>query len=157
MGLKQRLRDDLTAAIKGRDELTKSTIRMALTAITSAEVAGDTARELDEPEVLKVLAREAKKRAESAEAFDGAGRPELAAKERAEGEVLAGYLPMQLTDAEIDEIAQRAVAQVTADTGEQPGPRQMGQVMKLANAEAAGRAEGGRVAAAVKAKLLGQA
>jgi hypothetical protein len=155
MGLKQRLRDDLTAAIKGRDELTKSTIRMALSAITSAEVAGDTARELDEPEVVKVLTREAKKRAEAAEAFDGAGRPELAAKERAEGEVLAGYLPAQLDDAEIDAIAQRAVEQVAADTGAQPGPRQMGQVMKLANAEAAGRAEGGRVAAAVKARLLG--
>jgi uncharacterized protein YqeY len=155
MGLKQRLRDDLTAAIKGRDELTKSTIRMALSAITSAEVAGDIARELDEPEVLKVLTREAKKRAEAAEAFDGAGRPELAAKERAEGEVLAGYLPTQLTDAEIDAIAQKAVEQVAAGTGERPGPRQMGQVMKLANAEAAGRAEGGRVAAAVKARLLG--
>ena len=155
MGLKQRLRDDLTAAIKGRDELTKSTIRMVLTAITAAEVAGDTARELDEPEVLKVLTKEAKKREESATVFEQNGRPELAAKERAEGEVLAGYLPKQLTDTEIDEIAQRAVEQVTAATGTEPGPRQMGQVMKLANAEAAGRAEGGRVAAAVKAKLLG--
>lgn len=155
MGLKQRLRDDLTAAIKARDELTKSTIRMALSAITAAEVAGDTARELDEPEVLKVLGKEAKKREESATVFEQNGRAELAAKERAEGEVLARYLPTQLTDAEIDDIAQRAMERVAADTGAQPGPKQMGQVMKLANAEAAGRAEGGRVAAAVKAKLLG--
>jgi len=155
MGLKQRLRDDLTAAIKTRDELTKSTIRMALSAITAAEVAGDTARELDEPEVLKVLGKEAKKREESATVFEQNGRAELAAKERAEGEVLARYLPTQLTDAEIDDIAQRAMERVAADTGAQPGPKQMGQVMKLANAEAAGRAEGGRVAAAVKAKLLG--
>ncbi len=155
MGLKQRLRDDLTVAIKGRDELTKSTIRMALTAITAAEVSGDVARELDEPEVLKVLAREAKKRVEAGEAFEAAGRAELAAKERAEGEVLARYLPTQLTDDEVAAIAERAVTRVAADTGATPGPRQMGQVMKLANAEAAGRAEGSRVAAAVKARLLG--
>ena len=155
MGLKQRLRDDLTAAIKERDELTKATIRMALSAITAAEVAGDTARELDEPEVLRVLTKEAKKREESATVFEENGRTELAAKERAEGEVLARYLPTQLTDAEIDDIARRAVEHVAADTGAQPGPKQMGLVMKLANAEAAGRAEGGRVAAAVKARLLG--
>lgn len=154
MGLKQRLRDDLTAAIKGRDELTKSTIRMALTAITAAEVSGDVARELDEPEVLKVLAREAKKRVEAGEAFEAAGRAELAAKERAEGQVLARYLPTQLTDDEVAAIAERAVAKVAEDTGDNPGPREMGQVMKLANAEAAGRAEGARVAAAVKARLL---
>ncbi|MDQ2709464.1 MAG: GatB/YqeY domain-containing protein, partial [Actinomycetota bacterium] len=108
MGLKQQLRDDLTAAIKGRDELTKATLRMALSAITSAEVAGDTARELDEPEVLTVLAREAKKRVEAGEAFDAAGRGELAARERAEGEVLARYLPTPLDDDEVAAIAERA-------------------------------------------------
>jgi hypothetical protein len=155
MGLKAQLRDDLTAAIKGRDELTKSTLRMTLSAITSAEVAGSTARELDEPEVLKVLMREAKKRAESAEAFDAAGRAELAGKERAEAEVLARYLPAQLTDGEINALADQAIAQVTAETGAEPGPRQMGQVMKAATAAAAGRAEGSRVAAAVKSRLLG--
>jgi uncharacterized protein YqeY len=155
MGLKARLRDDLTTAIKSRDELTKSTLRMALSAITAAEVAGDTARELGDDEVLKVLAKEAKKRAESAEAFDGAGRAELAGKERAEAEVLARYLPTQLTDAEVDALAERAVARVAADTGATPGPRQMGQVMKIATAEADGRAEGSRIAAAVKARLVG--
>jgi hypothetical protein len=156
MGLKQRLRDDLTTAIKGRDELTKSTLRMALTAITAAEVAGTEARELDDAEVLKVLTKEAKKREESATVFEQNDRTELAAKERAEGEVLARYLPKQLSDEELSTIAQQAVDRVAADTGEQPGPRQMGQVMKLANAEAAGRADGGRVAAAVKVLLLGK-
>ena len=154
MGVKAQLREDLTAAIKGRDELTKSTLRMALTAITSAEVAGDTARELADPEVLKVLTKEAKKRAEAAEAFDAAGRAELADKERAEAGVLARYLPAQLSDAEVDAIADQAVATVAADIGATPGPRQMGQVMKVASAEVAGRAEGSRVAAAVKSRLL---
>lgn len=155
MGLKAQLRDDLTTAIKSRDELTKSTLRMALSAITSAEVAGDIARELDEAEVMKVLTKEAKKRAESAEAFDQAGRGELASKERAEAEVLARYLPSQLSDAEVDALAEQAVASVAAETGSAPGPRQMGQVMKAATAAADGRAEGSRIAAAVKARLLG--
>ncbi|MBN9111883.1 MAG: GatB/YqeY domain-containing protein [Pseudonocardia sp.] len=151
--LKQRLRDDLTAAMKARDELVKGTLRMTLTAIGNAEVAGTEARELSDDEVLKVIAKEAKKRAESAEAFSAAGRTELAAQEIAEGEVLAGYLPTQLTDDELAAIAATAVAEVEADLGEKPGQRQMGQVMKKANAAAAGRADGGRVAAAVKALL----
>lgn len=151
--LKQRLRDDLTAAMKARDELVKSTLRMTLTAIGTAEVAGTTARELSDDEVLKVIAKEAKKRAESAEAFAGAGRTELAAQEIAEGEILAGYLPTQLTDDELAAIARTAVDETTAELGEAPGQRQMGQVMKKANAAAAGRADGGRVAAAVKTLL----
>ncbi|RTL64446.1 MAG: GatB/YqeY domain-containing protein [Pseudonocardiaceae bacterium] len=151
--LKQRLRDDLTAAMKARDELVKGTLRMTLTAIGNAEVAGTEARELSDDEVLKVIAKEAKKRAESAEAFSAAGRTELAAQEIAEGEVLAGYLPTQLTDDELAAIAATAVAEVEAELGEKPGQRQMGQVMKKANAAAAGRADGGRVAAAVKALL----
>jgi uncharacterized protein YqeY len=151
--LKAQLRSDLTAAMKARDELVKATLRMTLTAIGNAEVAGTVARELDDAEVLKVIAKEAKKRAESAEAFAAAGRDELATQERAEGEVLARYLPTQLTDDELAAIARTAVEDTAADLGEQPGPRQMGQVMKRANAAAAGRADGGRVAAAVK-KLL---
>ena len=152
--LKEQLRHDLTAAMKARDELVKSTLRMTLTAIGNAEVAGTQARQLDEAEVLKVIAKEAKKRAESAEAFDAAGRGELAAQERAEGEVLARYLPTQLSDDELATIARTAVEETAAELGQQPGPRQMGQVMKRANAAAAGRADGGRVAAAVKALLL---
>ncbi|MHA6792180.1 GatB/YqeY domain-containing protein [Pseudonocardia bannensis] len=151
--LKDRLRADLTAAMKARDELVKGTLRMTLTAIGNAEVAGTEARELDDAEVLKVITKEAKKRAESAEAFAAAGREELAAQERAEGEVLARYLPAQLSDGELAELARQAVTDVAAETGEQPGPRQMGQVMKRANAAVAGRADGGRVAAAVKALL----
>jgi len=153
--MKERLRADLTTAMKARDELVRSTLRMTLTAIGNAEVAGTQARELDDAEVLKVINKEAKKRAESAEAFTAAGREELAARERAEGDVLAGYLPEQLTDDELAGIARDAVDAHAAETGEQPGPRQMGQVMKRANAVVAGRADGGRVAAAVKALLPG--
>ncbi len=153
--LKERLRSDLTAAMKSRDELVKATLRMTLTAIGNAEVAGDEARELGDDEVLAIIRREAKKRAESAEAFAGAGRDELAAQERAEGEVLARYLPAQLSDDELTEIARAAVEQTTAELGERPGPRQMGQVMKNASAAAAGRADGRRLAAAVKALLTG--
>lgn len=151
--LKERLREDLTAAMKARDEIVKATLRMTLTAIGNAEVAGDEARTLAEDEVLQVIAKEAKKRAESAEAFAAAGRDELAARERAEGEVLASYLPTQLADDELAAIARTAVAETTAELGEQPGPRQMGQVMKRATAAAAGRADGRRLAAAVKSLL----
>ncbi len=154
--LKAQLRADLTAAMKARDELVKGTLRMTLTAVGNAEVAGTQARELSDDEVLKVIAKEAKKRAESAEAFAAAGREELAAQERAEGEVLARYLPTQLTDDELAAIARSAVDETAAELGEQPGPRQMGQVMKRANTAAAGRADGGRVAAAVKALLSPQ-
>ena len=153
--LKERLRSDLTAAMKSRDELVKATLRMTLTAIGNAEVAGDEARELSDDEVLAIIRKEAKKRAESAEAFAGAGRDELAAQERAEGEVLARYLPTQLSDDELTEIARAAVEQTEAELGERPGPRQMGQVMKNASAAAAGRADGRRLAAAVKALLTG--
>lgn len=151
--LKEKLRADLTAAMKARDELVKATLRMTLTAVGTAEVAGEAARELTDDEVLTVIAKEAKKRAESAEAFTAAGRTELAAKERAEGEVLARYLPTQLTDDELAAIARTAVEETAAELGEQPGPRQMGLVMKKASAAVAKRADGGRVAAAVKALL----
>ncbi len=153
--LKERLRSDLTAAMKSRDELVKATLRMTLTAIGTAEVAGVEARQLSDDEVLAIIAKEAKKRAESAEAFAGAGRDELAAQERAEGEVLARYLPAQLSDDELTEIARAAVEQTAAELGDQPGPRQMGQVMRNATAKAAGRADGRRLAAAVKALLAG--
>jgi uncharacterized protein len=151
--LKEQLRSDLTAAMKARDELVKSTLRMTLTAIGNAEVAGAEARELSDDEVLAVIRKEAKKRAESAEAFSGAGREELAAQERAEGEVLARYLPAQLSDDELADIARAAVEQTEAELGERPGPRQMGQVMRNATAAAAGRADGRRLSAAVKALL----
>jgi uncharacterized protein YqeY len=151
--LKERLRSDLTAAMKSRDELVKATLRMTLTAIGTAEVAGKEARELGDDEVLAIIRKEAKKRAESAEAFAGAGREELAAQERAEGEILARYLPAELSDDELAGIARAAVEQAAAELGDRPGPRQMGQVMRHATAAADGRADGKRVAAAVRSLL----
>lgn len=146
--LKARLRSDLTTSMKERDELRSATIRMALTAITNEEVAGAVARELSDDEVVTVLGREAKKRREAAEAFAGAGRAEQAERERAEGRVLAGYLPAPLTDEELADL----VAAAVAETGAQ-GPRAMGSVMKVLTPQIAGRADGSRVAAAVKAAL----
>ena len=146
--LKDRLRDDLTEAIRSRDELRSATIRLALTAITNEEVAGKTARELSDDEVVTVLTREAKKRREAAEAYDDAGRADRAERERAEGEVLAAYLPAQLSDDELAALVRDAVAETGAE-----GPRAMGQVMKVLGPRTAGRAEGGRVAAAVRSAL----
>lgn len=146
--LKQRLRTDLTAAMKARDEIKTRTIRMALTEIAKEEVAGDTARELDDAEVQKLLAREAKRRREAAQAFAGAGRDDQAAAERAEGEVLAGYLPAQLTDDELTAIVAAGIAELSAS-----GPGAMGQVMKAVTPKVAGRAEGAKVAAEVRRQL----
>ncbi|MER7849289.1 GatB/YqeY domain-containing protein [Kitasatospora sp. NPDC096077] len=146
--LKEQLHEDLTAAIKDRDELRSSTIRLTLSAVTSEEVAGQQKRELSDAEVLKVITREAKKRREAAEAFDQAGRVDQAARERAEGELLAGYLPKQLSDEELTAIVAAAVAESGAS-----GPQGMGAVMKLVKPKVDGLADGGRVAAAVKAAL----
>ncbi|MFI7274295.1 GatB/YqeY domain-containing protein [Streptomyces sp. NPDC049879] len=151
--LKSRLQNDLTAAIKQRDELRSATLRMTLTAITNEEVAGKQARQLSDDEVQKVIAREAKKRREAAEAFALGDRQAQAERERAEGEVLAGYLPAQLGDEELDGLVADAVAEARAGGAE--GPRAMGAVMKIVNPKVAGRAEGGRVAAAVKRALAG--
>src|SRR3954470_18245045 len=148
MSLKERLRGDLTAAMKARDELRAATLRMALTAVTTEEVAGKQARVLSDDEVLLVLTREAKKRREAAEAFDGAGRAELASRARAEGEVLAEYLPAQLTDDELAELVRAAIAETGADN-----PKAMGQVMRVLQPQVTGRAEGGRVAAEVRRQL----
>ncbi len=151
--LKARLQADLAAAIKNRETTRMASLRMALTAITNEEVSGDTARELTDAEVQRVLTREVKKRKEAAEAFAGAGRTEQAQAERDESAVLAEYLPAQLGDEELESLVAAAVAEVMEQLGEAPGQRQMGQVMKAANAKVAGRAEGGRVAAAVRARL----
>ncbi|MFF0293061.1 GatB/YqeY domain-containing protein [Kitasatospora sp. NPDC004615] len=148
--LKEQLHEDLTAAIKARDELRSSTLRLTLASVTSAEVAGKQKRELSDAEVLQVIGKEAKKRREAAEAFEGAGRTEQAARERAEGELLDAYLPKQLTDEELAGIVAAAVAESGAS-----GPQGMGAVMKLVRPQVEGKAEGGRVAAAVKAALAG--
>ncbi|GLW58322.1 hypothetical protein Kpho01_63330 [Kitasatospora phosalacinea] len=148
--LKGQLQDDLTAAIKARDELRSSTLRLTLAAVTSAEVAGKEKKELSDAEVLQVIGKEAKKRREAADAFEGAGRVDQAARERAEGEVLAGFLPKQLSDEELAAIVAAAVAESGAS-----GPQGMGAVMKLVRPQVEGKADGGRVAAAVKAALAG--
>ncbi|HEY1627096.1 MAG TPA: GatB/YqeY domain-containing protein [Streptosporangiaceae bacterium] len=146
--LKERLRADLNDAMRARDQVRMRTLRMALTSITNEEVAGDTARELSDDEVLRVLTREAKKRREAAEAFGAAGRTGQAAAERAEGDVLAGYLPAQLGDEELTALVTAAVAQTGA-----AGPAGIGQVMKVVTPQVAGRADGARVGAEVRRQL----
>lgn len=148
MGLKERLREDLTEAIRSRDEITSGTIRMVLTAITNEEVSGKSARELTEAEIITVLSREAKKRREAAEAFDAGARPEKATLERAEGDVIAKYLPAQLSDAELAHLIKDAIVETGAS-----GPAGMGLVMKALSPKIAGRADGATVSAAVKAAL----
>lgn len=148
--LKDRLRSDLTDAIRGRDEVATATLRMALAAITTEEVAGSDARELSDDEVLKVLARESKKRREAAEAFGSAGREELAERERAEGGVLERYLPAQLDDAAVSELVAAAIAETGAT-----GMQQMGAVMRVAQQKAAGQADGKRLSTEVRRQLAG--
>lgn len=146
--LKDRLNEDMRAAMKARDATTTATLRMALAAVRSAEVSGTQARELSEDEVLGVVAKEARKRREAAEAYEQAGRTELAEKERAEQQVLARYLPEPLSDEELSELVAEALAQ-----GGFSGMRAMGPAMKAVQAVVSGRAEGARVAAEVKRQL----
>ena len=150
MSLKEKLRADLTTAMKSRDELTASTLRMVLTAITNEEVAGKSARVLSDDDVLKVLTREAKKRREAHEAYVQAGRTELADREQAEQGVIDAYLPEQLSAAEIAELVRAAITETGA-----AGPQAMGQVMKALQPKVTGRADGGAVAAEVKRQLAG--
>ena len=148
--LKDRLRSDLTVAMKARDEVRTRTLRMALTAVSKEEVAGKSARELSDDEVLGVLTREAKRRREAADAFAAAGRAEQAAAELAEGAVLADYLPAQLGDEELAALVSAAIAGTGAS-----GMGAMGTVMKAVTPQVAGRAEGARVAAEVRRQLQG--
>ena len=148
--LKERLRADLNAAMRARDQVRMRTLRMALTSITNEEVAGASARDLTDDEVLKVLTREARKRREAAEAFSAAGRADQAAAERAEGEILADYLPAQLSDDELAALVDAAIAETGAS-----GMAGMGQVMKTVTPRIAGRADGARVAAEVRRRLSG--
>ena len=148
--LKDRLRTDLTAAIRGRDKVRSGTIRMVIAAISEAEVAGAEAIQLSDQQVLDVVIREAKKRREAEEAFLGAGRAELAAKERAEAEVLADYLPQPLSAEEVAEIVRSAVDQTGA---KERGLKGMGAVMGVVTPQTRGRADGGAVAAEVRRQL----
>jgi uncharacterized protein YqeY len=146
--LKDRLRADLTAAIKAQDELARATLRMVLTALGNEEVAGASARQLSDDEELKVVAREAKKRREAAEAFTTGGAADRAQRELDEERVINAYLPAQLSDDELTALVAEAVTETGAS-----GPQAMGQVMKAVGPKVAGRAAGGRVAAAVRAAL----
>lgn len=148
MALKEQLRTDLTAAMKSRDELRSSTLRMILTAITNAEVAGKQAKVLTDDDIIGVLSTEAKKRREAATAFAEGGRPEMAAKEAAEAEVITEYLPAQLSAAEIEGIVARAIAQTGAED-----VKAMGKVMGVVTPQVRGRADGGAVAAEVRRQL----
>ena len=148
--LKERLRADLNAAMRARDQVRMRTLRLALTSITNEEVAGTSARDLTDDEVVRVLTREARKRREAAEAFGAAGRSDQAAAERAEGEVLAGYLPAQLSDDELAALVDAAIAETGAS-----GLSGLGQVMKRVTPRIAGRADGARVAAEVRRRLSG--
>jgi len=148
MSIKETLQKDLSEAIRGRNEITSGTIRMVLTAITNEEVAGKEARVLSDDEVITVLSREAKKRREASEAFEAAGRADKAALEKSEGEVIARYLPAQLSEADIAAI----IAEAIASTGA-AGPADMGKVMGAVKPKIAGKADGGVVSALVKAAL----
>ena len=148
--LKDRLRTDLTAAMKARDELRSSTLRMVLTAVTNAEVAGKEARELSDDDIVGVLSSESKKRREAAMAFDEGGRVDMAAKERAEADVIADYLPEQLGPDEIAKVVSEAVEKLGVAGA---GPKAMGQVMGVVQPQVKGRADGAAVAAEVRRQL----
>jgi uncharacterized protein YqeY len=148
MGLKDSLQHDLTEAMRSRDELVTSTIRLCLSAITNEEVSGKEARVLNEAEVIQVLSREAKKRRESAQAFADANRPDRAERENAEGEVIARYLPTPLSETELASLIADAIKESGA-----AGPAGMGLVMKLLSPKIAGRADGAAVSSAVRAAL----
>ncbi len=150
MSLKEKLQSDLTAAMRARDEVKSSTIRMVLTAIKNEEVSGKEARDLTDAEIITVLSRESKKRREAAEAFEQAGAADRAAAEKAEGVVIAEYLPKQLSESEIKELIAAAIAETGA-----AGPAQMGLVMKSLQPKIAGKADGGLVSGLVKAALSG--
>lgn len=148
--IKGQLRTDLTAAMKARDKARASTLRMVMAAISEAEVAGDTAKELTDEEILTILTREAKKRREAATAFADGGRAEQAEKESAEAAVITEYLPAQLSESEISDLVSKAIAQVGA-AGE--GMKAMGKVMGVLTPQTKGRADGAAVAAEVRKQL----
>ena len=148
MGLKEKLQSDLTEAIRGRAEVKSGTIRMLLSAITNEEVSGKEARVLTDAEIITVLSREAKKRREAVDAYIAAKRTDLADKEKAESEVIAEYLPAQLSEDEI----KKMIADAIAETGAS-GPAGMGSVMKVLSPKIAGKADGGVVSGLVKAAL----
>lgn len=146
--LKDRLKSDLTAAMRARDDVRKGTLRMTLSAIGTAEVAGTSAKQLSDDEIITVLTREVKRRREAAEAFRSGGRADSAEREEAEAAIISEYLPAQLSSDELTQLVDQAVAEAGAES-----PRDMGKVMKILQPKVAGRAEGRVVADAVKTRL----
>ncbi|WP_134431663.1 GatB/YqeY domain-containing protein [Mycobacterium ulcerans] len=151
--LKFRLRSDLTKAMKSQDKLRTATLRMVLAAIQTEEVSGKQAKELTDDEVLKVLARESRKRGEAAEIYTQNGRGEMAANEHAEARIIDEYLPTPRTEAELADVVDTAIAQVAEQLGQRPHMKQMGMVMKVATEIAEGKADGARLSTAVKERL----
>lgn len=151
--LETQLHDDMVAAMKAHDKEKLTTLRMAIGALKNEKVAGKVARELSDADEQAVLRREVNKRKDSAEAYTAGNRPELAAKELAEAELIASYLPAQLSDADLDALVAAEIEAATQAAGEAPTMKQMGQIIKAVNARAAGRAEGGTIAAKVRAAL----
>ena len=150
MSLKEKLQSDLTESMRNRDEIRSSTLRMILTAIKNEEVSGKEARDLSDAELITVLSRESKKRREAAEAFEQAGAKDRADTERAEGVIIAEYLPKQLSEAEVKELIDSAIKETGASS-----PAQMGLVMKSLQPKIAGKADGALVSSLVKAALAG--
>lgn len=149
--MKDTLQRDLTAAMREGNDVAKSTLRMALAAVKAAEVAGDEAVELSDDAVIAVLQQEVKKRNEAAEVYDGAGRTDAAAKERAEAEVLARYLPPALSEAELAAVVAEEIA--TAAAAGQAGMKAMGVVVKAVRERVGSGADGAVIAQMVKAAL----
>lgn len=150
MSLQQQIADDLKTAMKARDRDRMSTLRMLVSALKNEAVTlgRGPQGELSDAEVQKVLATERKRREEAAASYAENGRDESAAKERAESELIAGYLPAQLPDAELDAVIDDVVAREGAS-----GMQDMGKVMKATMAEVGNRADGSRVSARVKDRL----
>ena len=148
MGLLEQIRADLTAAMRSKDKLVISTLRSVVAAVQEAEVAGASSTTLDDEQVQKVIAAQAKRRVEAAEAFDQGGRTEKAADERAELKILESYLPEQLDPDALTEIIERILT-----VGGFATMADMGQAMKAINAEVAGKAEGRLIAELVKSRL----
>lgn len=150
--LKQTIRADLKTAMKAKEKQRTSAIRALLAAIQAEEINGSR-HELEDADILKVIAREIKKRRESAEVYEENGRPELAEAELADVPFFEAYQPRQLDESELQALVKESIAEVEAENGEAPTMKQMGAVMKVANAKAAGQADGKRLSAEVKSQL----
>ena len=145
--LKDQIRADLKEAMKAKEKERTGTIRMLLAAIQTAETEGSK-HEVDDAEIQKIIAREIKKRRESADIYKTNGRDDLAEAELTEASILEVYQPKQLDDDELAKLIDEAIAETGAES-----MAQMGQVMKAATAKAEGRADGKRHSEAVKARL----